>query len=187
MSTPETPKTEAAGLSRKKRLALISYLAILFIVALAVVTLSLVIQIHRDTEKNTTIAERAYALQEENEQFEAQIESQADEIDALQEEAEELRTNSESLQAEVDRLTEENTQLSGEIDGLNTQLENTQKAFDLLLKAEAAYVAEDAKSFIDLMDELAPLAEQLPEEAAAEYNTLVAALATIETAPPEGD
>lgn len=62
-------ETQIFSLSRKKRMALISYLAILFIVALAVVTLSLVIQIHRSTSENVTFAEKAQTLQEENQEL----------------------------------------------------------------------------------------------------------------------
>lgn len=62
--TPEN--TADSGLSRKKRMALIVYLAILFIVALAVVTLSLVIQIRGNTEQYKTFADKAQLLQEEN-------------------------------------------------------------------------------------------------------------------------
>lgn len=57
------------GLSRKKRMALVMYLAVLFIAALAVVTLSLVIQIHGNTEQYNTISAKAYELQEQNQQL----------------------------------------------------------------------------------------------------------------------
>lgn len=65
---PQAVETDGS-LSRKKRMALVMYLAVLFIVALVIVTLSLVIQIHGNTAQYNTIAEKAYGLQEKNQEL----------------------------------------------------------------------------------------------------------------------
>ena len=137
-SAQDTPDT---SLSRKRKLALIAYLAILFIVALAVVTLSLVIQIHNNTEKFQTITEKAYNMQEENL-----------------------------------KLKDENAEL-------NTQLEDTARAYDLLLKAKDAYETKDDDAFRTAMDELAPLCTNLSEQAQETYSLLLTAMATATAKP----
>lgn len=159
------------GLSRKKRMALIVYLAILFIVALIIVTLSLVIQIHGNTEQYSTISEKANALQAKNE--------------ALQEEKDKLKDENAALLSEVDGLQNENTALAQEnetlkndYDTLQKQSEDTAKAFDLLLKARDAYDAQDEEAFRAAMDELAPLSQYLSSQAQEVYNELLDSMAT---------
>lgn len=164
------------SLSRKRKLALIAYLAILFIVALAVVTLSLVIQIHNNTEQYQGIAEKAYILQEENVKLKREQTTQESELAALQSEAEQLRADAEAKQAENETLTAENATLKDENDALQKQYADTVKAFDLLAKAKAAFDAEDEDAFRAAMDELAPFAEALSAQAKTEYNTLLNAL-----------
>lgn len=137
-SAQDTPDN---SLSRKRKLALIAYLAILFIVALAVVTLSLVIQIHNNTEQFQTITEKAYNMQEENL-----------------------------------KLKDENAEL-------NTQLEDTARAYDLLLKAKDAYETKDDDAFRTAMDELARLCTNLSEQAQETYSLLLTAMATATAEP----
>lgn len=151
------------SLSRKKRVALVIYLAILFIVALAVVTLSLVIQIHKNTEENNTFAEKAQTLQEENEELRQEI--------AL------LQKDNDTLTKENDSLTAENATLTDENDALKKQNEDTVKAYDLLAQAKAALDAEDDDAFRAAMDELAPLSDILSAQAKTEYNELLDAMA----------
>lgn len=182
VKTPEQ-ETPQPALSGKRRSALVIYLAILFIVALAVVTLSLVIQIHNNTEQYQTIAERAYSLQEENTQLARQQESQAAEILALQEDVETLRTDAEEKQTELDRLSGENDALRSEADTLKEDIEKTQLAYSLLAKAKDAYEKEDAGTLLSVMDELTPLKDWLGVEAKTEFNALLTALDETESQP----
>lgn len=165
------------SLSRKRKLALVAYLAILFIVALAVVTLSLVIQIHNNTEQYQGIAEKAYILQEENVKLKREQSTQASELSSLQSEAEALRADAEAKQAENETLTAENATLKDENDALKKQYDDTVKAYDLLAKAKAAFEANDEEGFRAAMDELAPLSENLSEQAKTAYGELLNSMA----------
>ncbi len=154
------------SLSRKKRVALVLYLAVLFIVALAVVTLSLVIQIHKNTEENNTFAEKAQVLQEDNETLRHNIA-------ALQRDNDSLTKKAEDLQAKVTALEEEKTQLQDANEELKTQNENTLLAYDLLADAKTARENGDMDAFRKAIDQLEPLYQCLSEKAQAEYDALI--------------
>ncbi len=154
------------SLSRKKRMALIIYLAILFIVALAVVTLSLVVQIHKNTEENITFAEKAQTLQEENE-------SLRQEISRLQKDNDTLTKENEDLQTRVTTLEEQNTELQEANEELTTQNDNIRQAYELLAEAKAARESGDMDTFQKVIEQLEPLYQYLSEKAQAEYDALI--------------
>lgn len=154
------------ALPRKKRMALIVYLAILFIAALVIVTLSLVIQIHRSTTENATFADKAQSLQTENETLRQQVSD-------LQKEKDALVTENGQLQAELDAQTEENGQLQAANDELEEQNGNIRKAYDLLSEAKAARESGDEEAFQAAVEQLEPLYQYLSETAQAEYDALI--------------
>lgn len=179
MSKKETAaeQTEAAvtdsSLSYKRRMALIVYLAILFIVALAIVTLSFVIQIKNNTQQYNTISEKAHALQLDNETLQKENAEQANEAVKLQAELDKLQTKYDALADDYDEQMTENAQLQEANDELTAQCVNILHAYDLLAAAKEAKEQNDAAAFEKAMAALEPIYSSLSAQAQEEYDALL--------------
>lgn len=97
-------KTE--GVSKEKRLALLRYLEILFLVAFALVVISLLIQMHSTnttishlTEASESMLSRAETLQEENRELQDTVASLTQELTLAKAESEDVRIAYEALSA----------------------------------------------------------------------------------------
>lgn len=161
------------SLSRKRRMALIMYLAILFLVALAIVTVSLVVQIKNNTEQFNTISQKAHALQLDNEQLQKENAKNQNELSQLQAELDRLQGDKDALQTELDAQKEENAQLEGANEALAKQCEDTVTAYELFAEAKAAREQKDEEAFEKAMEALEPIYRNLSEQAQAEYDALL--------------
>ncbi|MBQ7523175.1 MAG: hypothetical protein IJT07_01465 [Oscillospiraceae bacterium] len=97
-------KTE--GVSTEKRLALLRYLEILFLVAFALVVISLILQMHSTnstisnlTEASESMLSRAETLQKENRELQDKVATLKQELKLANAETEDLRIAYEALSA----------------------------------------------------------------------------------------
>lgn len=165
----ETSKTVAEPVvGEKKRNAMVRYIAVMFAVAFALVVLSYLVQMKKNqttiTELNQTslsALKNAETLQAENQELtEKNLELTAALADAQAETQEaQARTETEREAARTEGLEE------GRTEGAT----QTQKAYDLLVKALAE---EDPEAQRKLLDELAPLKGSLSGEALAQYEAM---------------
>lgn len=171
----ETPAQDGT-LSYKKKMSLITYLAILFLAALAVVTVSLVIQIRNNTQEYNTIAEKAYALQEENEGLMKENASQRQDVERLQAEADRLTGENAQLSTQLAEQQTQNSQLETANEALTEQNDGILQAYDLLADAKAAAEQQDDEAFQKAAKAMEPLYQYLSERAQAEYDALLNAM-----------
>ncbi len=154
----ETQTAQAAGLSPRRKSALVLYLAALFVVAMAVVALSMGLQNHNLQDSNASAMGKAEALQDENRAL----------SDSLTQANESLAQQSQALsQAESDLAAEKAAK-----EALQQQLTDTAKAYDLLMQAKAAQDQGDQESLTQILAELEPLKENLSDTAREEYTRL---------------
>ena len=172
----EENQAQDPTLSGKRRTSLIIYLAILFLAALAVVTLSLVIQIRGNTEQYNTISQKAYALQEKNEELQKEKETQRQEYETLRQEADRLTKENEQLRTQIETQQSEYAQLQEKLDAANAQTDRILLAYDLLSDVRAAAEAQDSTAFQNAVKTLEPLYSCLNERAQAEYDALLNAM-----------
>lgn len=158
-------------LPRKRRLALVSYLALLFVVALAIVTLSLISQIQSNKDQYNTIAAKAQALQADNAQLQAEYDT------LLRDYTQEIKQSA-ALQSQLQRVQEDSTQLQGDLDALSAEKQETLTAYDLLTQAMSAAIKQDKPAFTQAMTQLADVQDKLPEQAQPYYKELLALLAS---------
>lgn len=161
------------SLSRKRRMALITYLAILFVVALAIVTLSLVIQIKNNTQQFNTISEKAHALQLDNEQLQKENAKQQNDAVRQQAELDKLQSQLDTLQSQLDEQKEQIATLQESNDALSEQCEHTVQAYELLAKAKEARAEGDEEALAMAMDALEPIYQTLSIQAQAEYDAIL--------------
>ena len=173
---PQVDSKQDVTLSDKKKTSLVTYLAILFLAALAIVTVSLIIQIRGNTEEYNTIAEKAYALQEENEGLQKENETQRQERDQLQHEADRLTEENAQLRTQLEEQQAQNSQLEAANESLNNQIGLVSQAYDLLSDAKAAAARQDDEAFRTALKALEPLYQCLSEQAQAEYDALLDAM-----------
>lgn len=178
--------TDEIVLAHKRRTALVLYLAILFVAALAFVAISLFSQNQKMNTKNQELRDNSESvldraeklqdrnreLQEENKKLDEQIkalENVSAEYDILFEEFQTLQQKNQELQTQVE---EQQTTLTEQ----KQALQDKDAAADLLLQAQAAFAAADTEAFRATMEALKPLQEQLSTEGKALYQTLLETL-----------
>ena len=182
---------EADGtLSRKRRTALIAYLAVLFAVAFLVVALSMIFENRKLRNSNealedksrtasassATALEKAEALQDENRRLSETIAALENEKQQLLADAETAQTEKDAALAEREPLTQENERLTQENETLTKQQQDTARALDLLCQAVSAEAAGMQDELVTAMRELDGLRQLLPESGAAVYDSLLESL-----------
>ena len=185
MAETEKKKTEDTGeevLSRKRRTALVSYLAILFAVAFLLVALSMVIENKRlpSANLNKTITD----MQTENDELTEQISALQQQLDELQTEADRQAAEAEdqisALTAERDGLLEEKTALEAEKTELSEALAVAQQraneaveVSELLQKAIAANDEGKHKTLQNCLEKIEPLKDLLSPSELEWYESLI--------------
>lgn len=198
MAETEKTKTEDTGeeaLSRKRRTALVSYLAILFAVAFLLVALSMVIEnkrlqstnaaIKNDSQKTSANLNKTITdMQTENDELTEQISALQQQLDELQTEADRQAAEAEdqisALTAERDGLQEEKTALEAEKTELSEALADAeQRAADavevseLLQKAIAANDEGKHKTLQYCLEKIEPLKDLLSPSELEWYESLI--------------
>lgn len=182
---------EAGGtLSRKRRTALISYLAILFAVAFLVVALSMIFENRKLRSSNlalqdsnrsslassATALEKAEALQDENRRLSETIASLEGEKQQLLADADAANAEKDAALAEREPLAQENERLSQDYEALSKKEQDGALAFDLLCQALAAEREGLQDELVTAMRQLAPLKTLLPESGVPIYESLLESL-----------
>lgn len=184
------PAEEGGTLSRKRRTALIAYLAILFAVAFLVVALSMILENRKLRNSNqaledsnrsasassATALEKAEALQDENRRLSETIAAQEDEKQQLLADAAAAQAEKDAALAEREPLAQENERLSQENEALTAKQKETARVLELLCQAIAAERDGLQDEFVTAMRELAPLTELLPESGKPIYDSLLESL-----------
>ena len=168
----EPEKTsEEQILSRKRRMALVSYLAILFAVAFLLVAISMVIENRQLQNSKGTLNTRIQQLQEDNEQFQKNIKDITAQRDKL---SKELAKEQEERKLQVERLEDQNVILEQENATLAQDKAALTELHELLYKAAAANETEDFETLKTLTAEIEPKLELLPPSAQARALLLIA-------------
>ena len=180
------PAKEGEALSRKRRTALVVYLAVLFAVAFLLVALSLVVENrHLQSASEQTSASlngRIAELQNEYAKLQGQNSEMETRIAGLENEAAARQTELEALQqqlAEKDRekedLIREKSNLAVEREIAVKKAQDVLKAHELLFAAQAADEEGNFARLQELMEELAPLRYLLCPTARDIYESLIIA------------
>lgn len=174
-----TPEPEGGpSLSRRRRIAVVSYLALLFVVAFVLVAISLI----SESRKNQANAEASSALQK--------VEAVQAENRALQEEAKDLNRQISDLQAQLDAIQLQNEYAEAEYAAMNAELQRAQAALneqteitaaqqeaaDLLFSALYAWRNSDPETFRADMKDLATRQGDLSPTALSVYEFLIGEL-----------
>lgn len=169
--------------AHKRRTALVLYLAILFGVALLLVTFSMITQNQKLMDSSTSAIDRAEALQNENRELlrkqislTEQAEALQNELNAANAQIEAEQEAAEAARAELAGEQEKTKALNDQITGLEQQLGAAKDACDLLLQAKAALDAGDEEAFVAAMTALESEQTHFGPEAAALYEALTAEL-----------
>ena len=174
-------------LSRKRRTALVTYLAILFAVAFLLVALDMIIENHKLQSSNQALEdsnkismassasalEKAEKPQDENRSLQEKItglETREQELTLQAEEAqallEEMTKDKEAWQTEKDQLTKDNA-------ALTQKQTDTVRANELLLQAMAASQGGLEEELVSAMRELEQLQDLLSETGKTTYQDLL--------------
>lgn len=158
-------------LSRKRRMALVSYLAVLFAVAFLLVTVSMVIENRQLQDSAGTLTSRIRQLQADNEKYQetnkklveanSSIGGLKDANTALQKEKEELETKNASLTEEASKLSE--------------KAARTVQVHELLYAAVAANEEGDFEKLEELLEQIEPMKDLLCPTALEIYMELALA------------
>ena len=160
-------------MSEKRKSALVTYLALLFGIAFVIVSISLIVQLRKGNDPNqSAIAANVAALQSELQELKAENE----ELKGLQEQNLRLQEQVDALQVALKEAQSDSEYLEG--NAYNAQasagLKDEQlKAYDLLTKAQYAYVTGDAETLRSAAKELAGLYTHLSNDAKDAYFMLL--------------
>lgn len=181
------PEESKAGLSDQKKTALLRYMAVLFGVAFLLVLLSLLIQMRDSNETISTLSqskagalERAELLQNENQKLTEQNQTLSEQTAALEAQVADLEVAATADEETIETLEETCDGLTEQLSESQTQLGDTQKAYDLLIAANKAHAAEDTAALRQNLSALESLKDLLSPESRAAYDILVGSL-TAET------
>lgn len=158
---PEDQKSEeAAALSRKRRVALVTYLSILFAVAFLLVALSMVIE---NRHLQTSNAALKTSSQRNSANLSQTIQEMQNENDALKAQAEALQGEKDQLQASLDQVTAEKTELETGLEQAQADAARQKTELD----AEIAALTVDRDALAAQKTELETSLQARTEEAAA--------------------
>ena len=187
---PETQQAPASGeeeiLSRKRRMALVSYLAILFAVAFLLVAISMVIENRQLQESKGNLNSRIQQLQADNEVLQENTKKMTEEngslkqqLSASQAENAAAASSIEALSGEKQALTDEKTALEAEKnalteerDKLKNKSDETRQVHELLWQAVAADEEMDYERMQSLLEQIEPLKDLLCPSALEIYQEL---------------
>lgn len=185
------PEAEGEALSRKRRVALVTYLSILFAVAFLLVALSMVIENKHlqstnaaleDSSKKTSanLNQTIEQMQNENDALtqktaeqESQISAYEAEKAAAQTELEQLRADQEALMAEKESLAAEKESLSARAEEAEQKAADAVEVSELLQKAIAANEEGHYKTLKKLLEEIEPMKDLLSPSELDWYESLV--------------
>lgn len=176
----EPEQSTAAALSRKRRVALVTYLSILFAVAFLLVAASMVIEnrqlqssnaaLKNDSQKTSANLNRT--IQEMQNEFDAlkqQSESQAAQIDALTAQAEQQQAEAESRYAALEsEAAEASAAAESQAAALQSELAEARIAAESQA-AELTKRAEDAVTVSELLQKAIAANEEGDLEAVGKY------------------
>ena len=160
-------------LSRKRRTALVTYLAILFAVAFLLVALDMIIENHKLQSSNQALedsnkismASSASAL-EKAEKLQDENRSLQEKITGLETREQELTLQAEEAQALLEEMTKDNA-------ALTQKQTDTVRANELLLQAMAASQGGLHEELVSAMRELEQLQDLLSETGKTTYQDLL--------------
>ena len=190
VSAPQPEKEpehkEGEALSRKRRTALVAYMAVLFAVAFLLVALSMIMEnkkLQSSNEKTSaTLNGRIEELQNEYNNLKNTSEEQAARIAELESQAAEKEAAMETLEQQLDEAAAVREELEKEIrDGKDSLVEARQKAedtfkvYDLLIRAKLADEEGDFEQLQELLDQIEPLKNLLSDDAKEIYESLIIA------------
>lgn len=180
----EKGKTEEEILSRKRKVALVSYLAVLFAVAFLLVALSMVIENRQlqtsSAEMRGTLNNRISALQEENitlkeengQLTESNAQLIAERDDALKKQQDAERREK-SLEDQKTDLINEKVALFSEITAAEKKLDDAKRVQELLYQAAEAEEAGDYETLETLLAQIEPNKDLLSPTALEIYESLI--------------
>lgn len=182
----EKPVKEGEALSRKRRTALVAYMAVLFAVAFLLVALSMIMEnkkLQSSNEKTSaTLNGRIEELQNEYDDLKNQSLQQQERIAALESEAAEKDAAAQSLQQQLEEAAAAQESLEQELvkRGLalkeaEQQALDTAKVHDLLLQARIADEEGNLAEVQRLLDEIEPMKDLLTDTAKEIYESLIIA------------
>ena len=182
---PEAQPEQKEGeiLSRKRRIALVAYLSVLFAVAFLLVALSLVVENrHLQSSSEQTSASlngKIAELQNEYAKLSdkaARQESELAQLEAQKAEADEalasLQRELEDVKAQLEQADAERTNLQVEHQVYANRIADLQRVHELLFQAQAANEAGDFAQLQRLMEEIAPMRYLLGPNAQEIYFSL---------------
>ena len=176
-------KNSEEVLSSKRRVALVSYLAVLFAVAFLLVALSMIVEnkklqssnreLENDKQQTSaTLTGKIEGLQAENRQLQSQLTQAEQDKQALNAELEAEKTKvseAEELAAQAQAQAEEQKQaneaLANQKEELSDRLEDSARAYDLLLTAMLQSEENALEELAATLEDLAPLEDLLSEQA----------------------
>ena len=172
---PAEKSVEEKILSRKRRMALVSYLAILFAVSFLLVAVSMVIENRQLQHSEGTLNTRIQQLQANNEEFQQNNKKLTEEVSGLQENLKQANDEVTTLKGEKTALESEKAALESEKKGLeteketlsktnselNSKLADTRRAHELLYEAVTADEEGDYEKLQELLEQIEPIKDLL--------------------------
>lgn len=193
------------SLSRKRRTALVGYLAILFAVAFLLVALSMVIENKRlqsskqkledkSAQTSASLNGKISELQNSYDTLKKQFEEQENELNKLRQEKDAWDAAVAELQKSVDDLTAERESLSDDLDARTAERDALQKDLDEAaaekgaLETELAIVSSRQQTLIEAAEKTAEVHELLYQAVeASDSGDFTALEALLEQIEPDAD
>ena len=186
---PENQQAPAAAeeiLSRKRRMALVSYLAILFAVAFLLVAISMVIENRQLQESEGNLNSRIRQIQADNEVLQEKNKKMTEENTAVKQQLNEAQQENAAAAASIETLTgekqtlteqkqaleEEKHTLTEERDKLKNRADESRQVHELLWQAMAADEEGNLSRVAELLAQIEPLEDLLSETEREIYEEL---------------
>ena len=172
-----TPEPEGGpSLSKRRRIAVVSYLALLFVVAFVLVAISLASENRKYNDKASSALQKAEVLQQENADLQKETKALTKQVSELQAQLDAVQLQNEYAEAEYAAM---DTELKRTQAALNEQTEITaaqQEAADLLFTAVTAWRGSNLQEFRAEMEDLETRKGDLTPAALSVYEFLVGEL-----------
>ena len=158
MNKTPTPQVEKTGLDDKKKNAMLRYIGIMFVVAFVFVLVSMLGELRTSeatiTELNqssTSALQKAEQLQDTNRQLETDNAYLTGRIEELEKQLADAELDLAVSQEKADTLKSQLADLETELAAAETEHENRQMAYDLLVQA-LSVSAEEQPSIVSELD-----------------------------------
>lgn len=167
-------------LSAKRKVALLWYLGVLFLVAFLFVAISLVIQMRDSrstiselTQNNSSALANVEKLQQQNRELQEQAQQSSDAVEAQQAQIDDLTGQLEQKEAAIESLQNQIDALKQDLEDTSLLDDKTIRVYEALITALTCQTHEGNVTYSRAIESVEAGKELLSERALAVYETLI--------------